>query len=93
MGWAASDESYEGEDGEGEDVLPEPILGDDNLYFCTECTSEVVDGSCHQCGTEHQYPEVSHHVSIHESNINLAYIAAGRSPPGFFFYNHSGDTS
>ncbi|KAF8883883.1 hypothetical protein CPB84DRAFT_1686074 [Gymnopilus junonius] len=47
-----------GEDGEEYDeLLPTPILGDDNLYFCAECTSEVVDGLCHRCGAEHRYLE------------------------------------
>ncbi|PPQ82502.1 hypothetical protein CVT26_012959 [Gymnopilus dilepis] len=35
--------------------LPEPIHGDDDLYYCTKCTGEIEEGFCAFCGEEHQW--------------------------------------
>jgi hypothetical protein len=45
-----------------ENGIPEPIVVSDtdgDLYFCTACAHEVVDGECTCCGLKHQWKEVS----------------------------------
>ena len=48
---------------EEENGMPKPVVVNDtdgDLYFCTKCTHEVVDGECTwiYCGLKHQWNEV-----------------------------------
>ncbi|KDR78012.1 hypothetical protein GALMADRAFT_244983 [Galerina marginata CBS 339.88] len=45
----------EDDDDEDRENLPEPILGLDELYTCTQCTYEVVDGVCFWCWKAHRW--------------------------------------
>ncbi|KIJ48506.1 hypothetical protein M422DRAFT_28447 [Sphaerobolus stellatus SS14] len=64
-GEKASSESYsDGSDGdsEGEQTsdgeLPKPMWdGDDDVFRCSDCDYEVIEGECIWCGLKHQYDE------------------------------------
>ncbi|KAF5378546.1 hypothetical protein D9615_007074 [Tricholomella constricta] len=52
------DEGEEEEEDDDDETLPEPMYDDmDEVYRCTECAWEIVEGICEGCQTEYQWDE------------------------------------